>query len=772
MLQAKNAAFETAVGRKSVHVLRCLNFALPDTGLVVFTGESGSGKTALLHLLALIDKPSRGEILIDGENTAHWKENRRSAYRRECALTDDSLLSLDTTLFENMVQSCTLAGFRRREARSKAREMLRIFSPDAFSDAYPRDLSSEQKKLAVLCFAIVREPSVLLADEPTDGLSSENAEKILGILRKESSDRLVIVATRDRNLFNEDARIIEIENGQIASDTDEDFSASANPHAPIAGVGVGECFRMALSNLHKPKSRAILRTLSAFSAAFLCTIFFAAFGGAEEKAESVEAEILSAYPVTLTEESIPSGNLSSLADWLDNRMDADSISVQRRYAITAKIYSADASADSRTALNCSENDTLWTQLPEGESLREARYALVSGRWPERYDEAVVLLNSAGQIDEACLRALGLDKETNFNVSYTDLLRLSYRVLLPTDEYIQNVDGTWGYMGTDEAVLSAQISAAQRLNIVGILRPKDNSSGGVGYLPSLSEWMVQTVLTSDIVQAQTASPDIDVLTGLPFDSAGVNTLDEAGQRASLRSYVVGLTPSAQVVMYESLTGTSIETEQVQDALLQTVSALTGDDLSRAFTDFIASGVSTSSLENNLRAFGAEAAQTVSELRLYASSFSAREQLTAALCDYSETVSYSDTAAGIVQPGEELLENSSGMYHVGEILAALASVLLIVFVSASAVGARSNEFFSLKILGMNKPQSIAGTEGILLGFLGSLFGSVLAFVLCRVIESVGGITFSIPISTVALIALAGTFASWISAVMAVLYTASKR
>ena len=70
MIQLKNAALESSAGKKSVHALRCLNVTLPETGLVVLTGVSGSGKTALLHLLALRETPSRGEILIGGENTA------------------------------------------------------------------------------------------------------------------------------------------------------------------------------------------------------------------------------------------------------------------------------------------------------------------------------------------------------------------------------------------------------------------------------------------------------------------------------------------------------------------------------------------------------------------------------------------------------------------------------------------------------------------------------------------------------------------------------
>ena len=101
MLQLKNAALESAAGKRSVHALRCLHLVLPDTGLVVLTGASGSGKTALLRLLAMTEIPSRGEIFIGGENTARWSESRRSAWRRECAAADEALLLVYETLLSS-----------------------------------------------------------------------------------------------------------------------------------------------------------------------------------------------------------------------------------------------------------------------------------------------------------------------------------------------------------------------------------------------------------------------------------------------------------------------------------------------------------------------------------------------------------------------------------------------------------------------------------------------------------------------------------------------
>lgn len=389
------------------------------------------------------------------------------------------------------------------------------------------------------------------------------------------------------------------------------------------------------------------------------------------------------------------------------------------------------------ALNSEENNTLWTQLPEGEDLRQMRYTLAAGRWPERYDEAAVLLDARGKVDESCLRSLGLDPEANANISYTELLRLSFRVLLPTDEYVQNVDGTWGYMGGDTAYLTAKIASSQRLNIVGILcpageTPGESLTGGAAYLPELMTWTVETVLGSDIVKAQTASPDTDVLTGLPFDTEGVYAQDESRDSAPRwRGFAVGQTPAQQAAMVLDLTGTATETERAQDALLQTIASLSGEALENAFARYIASGVSSGSLEGNLRAFGAEAAQTVTQLRLYADSFSAREALGAVLRGYAETVTYADAASGLVQPGMALMESAEKTDRLGMALAGVLAGAFIVLVSALAASARRRELWQLRMLGLSSPQGIVGAESLLLGLFGGVLGAGAAWALCALL-----------------------------------------
>ena len=775
MLQLKNAALESAAGKRSVHALRCLNLVLPETGFVVLTGASGSGKTALLHLLAMTEEPSRGEILVYGENTARWNEKRRAAWRREIAAADEALLFEDLTLGENAERAAVLAGFSRRDSRENAREALALFGLEGAAEVYPDRLSGEERRLGALACALARKSRVLLVDEPADGMSAESGETVRSALREAAKEQLVVAAARNADAFGEDVRVITLEDGQIVSDSDETGEKTAVRHESVAGASGAERLRMAFSNLKKKKSRVLPRLLAPFCAVLLVSLLFAAFAGGEQSAKNAETAMLSAYPVTLDRESVPSGDLNALGDWLDGHTDETTVSVQRRYAITPRIYSGDAAAGIE-ALNREENGTLWTQLPEGETLRQLRYTLVSGRWPERYDEAAVLLDERGRVDESCLKALGLDSTANANIGYTELLRLSFRVLLPSDEYVQNVDGTWGYMGGDEAYLSAKIAASQRLNIVGILRPAgeapgESSTGGAAYLPELMNWTVETVLGSALVQAQTASPDTDILTGLPFDTEGVYAQDEAGRRAALRGYAVGQTPAQQASIAAELTSAAVETERAKDVLLQTIAALSGDALENAFARYIASGVSSGSLEGNLRAFGAEAAQTVTQLRLYAANFPARETLGAVLRGYTETVTYSDPAAGIVQPGLTLLNSAADTDRLGAILAAILAGAAVVLVSALAASARKKELLRFRALGLAAPQGVIGAESLLLGLFGGVLGAGAAYAVCALLGALGGAALVLSWQTAAASALGAALLSWASGVLAASGTMKK-
>ena len=734
MLQLKNAGFDGAAGSKTVHVLTRVNLTLPARGRVLVTGPSGSGKTALLRLISGREQPSRGEILLDGESTHRWNDARRSAWRRRVAAASEDLLLPDRTLLQNAELSLRLAGWRGREMRQKAQEALAALGLGELSGSLPDELSGEERRLGALCCALVREPDVLLVDEPADGLEEKTANTVLSLLRSAGEERLVVIASRDGELFfGEDVRVVTLDKGQIDSDTGAGTSLPPVPTPAPAGLAGGGRLAMALGNLRRKNTRTTVRLLIPFLAVLALGLILAALGGAETEERSLQAETLAAYPITLTPENVPSGDLEPLADWLEGRIDGRSLSLQRSYAIQPWIFTYSSGEGARRISPVPGTDVnLWTELPEGENVLQARYRLVSGRWPRSYDEAVVILNSQGVLDGACLSALGIPPEEALRgLSYPELLRLSYRVILPTEEYVRNVDGTWGFMGGDSEFMAALAGRSLSLKIVGILEPGtdlagDTGVGGAAYMAGLTRWVVSSILDSELVKNQLADPDRDVVSGLPFDTAGVRTADVAARRAALQRRATALTAAEQAEMYYATTGQTVAETAAQDTLLRTFETMPEEELGRLYDQMIASGAAVSSLEDNLRSFGATAAETVSAVRIYANSFAARVTASSMLRSYSEPIAYEDEASGIIAAGAGVMSAAAGIYPVVRVLASVLAAAAVILSALLPVLPRRREMSVLRCRGLSSSAAagILTWESLLLGLVGSLAGALLA------------------------------------------------
>ena len=768
MLQLKNVGLDYASGKTTVHALRRINLTLPSAGLILITGGALSGKTALLRILAGTDLPSRGEILVDGENTAHWNEERRSAWRRRVGIADESLLLPDRTLGENAALSARLAGWQESDCRSKASAALALFAMEELRSRLPGELSRQERTLGALCCAMAREPELLLVDEPGDGVDTASRGSILSVLRRAAADRLVAVFSRDEKLFDggEDMTLV-LTDGEITAQWGELGARTAV--TPPAGLSFSRRFSASLGNLCRPRGRAGARLGGVFCAVLAVCLALSALTGLRQRERDLQAETLAAYPIVLTPNSVPAGELSDLADYLEREMDIHSASLQRTWAIAPRIYALNAAGDVTLVSPDTQTGTgLWSELPDGDTLQRSGYELVAGRWPSRYDEAAVLLDSQGGIDRACLQALGLTStDAAAGIGHTDLLRLSFRVMVPTGEYVKNVDGTWGYIGNDPAMLSAAVKSALPLKIVGVLRPAGNIGragvGGAVYLGDLTRWVINSVRESAVVKEQMSSPAHDVLTGQPFDPTAHETEPEA-QRQALHDYFVSLRSRQQAALAGELTGFEVEESAAQDTLLHYLDALTDQEVSALYQERIESLVSPSSLEYNLRAFGVLDSETLTGLRLYAGTFAARGELERLIALYPQRVVYSDDASSVMAAGAAVMESADRTVGVLGPLVCILGALGVLLASVLPVAARRRETAVLRILGLSGSgaASVLGLESLILGILGSAAGTLLALVLLRFTggELFGGVEWVLPWQTAAVTGSAAALLAGIS------------
>ena len=770
MLQLKNVGLDYPAGKEPVHALRRVNLTLAGAGLVLISGPSGSGKSALARIMAGLERPSRGEVLVDGENTARWSEERMSSWRRRVALADESLLLPDRTAEENICLSLRLAGWNKEDSRARAAEILGLFALETLSERPCAELSGREKRLIALCAALARDPEILLTEAPGEGVGPETRGGILSVLRRAAGGRVVAVFTRDETLFDggEDMTL-RLEEGEIVSSEGE-LTAPETAAAPPAGLSGGGRLAAAVRNLTRPGSRAATRLGGIFLTVLAMCLALAAIYGSMVHNDILQSETLAAYPIVLTPESVASGDLEALAKYLEADMDIHSASLQRAWAISPRIYSLNAKGDvSLVSPDVQSGTGLWTEMPDGEALQHARYELVSGRWPSRYDEAAVLLDSQGGLDRACMQALGLSSgEASAGVSFTDLLRLSFRVMLPTDEYVKNVDGTWGYIGQDPAVLAAAVRSALPLKIVGVLRPARNAGvtqvGGAVYMGDLTRWVINSVQESAIVREQLSDETRDVLTGRAFDASAFLT-DPMEQRQALSRYALGLRSAEQAELYLAVTGVNVEEKSAQDALLQTIEGMSDPQIAELFKKVIQEVASPLRLEDNLRAFGVLDAETLTALRLYAGSFAYRGELETLLANYPQRVSYVDEASGIIASGSALTEASRATLRALAVLTGLLGIAGVALASGGPVSGRRRECAVLRCLGLSGPgaASILGIEGFFLGLLGGAAGVLAALVLLRFTGGAlfGGVTWSMPWPQAAVIAAGAAILSDLSA-----------
>ena len=160
MLQLKNVGLDYPAGGSTAHALRRINLTLSGPGLMLIHGPSGSGKSALLRLIAGQEEPSRGEIAVDGENTARWNEARRSSWRRRVGEASEALLLSDRTAAENAVLSARMAGWKGSDARAQAADALAALGLTERAEALPGEMTALERKLTALACALARDPAL------------------------------------------------------------------------------------------------------------------------------------------------------------------------------------------------------------------------------------------------------------------------------------------------------------------------------------------------------------------------------------------------------------------------------------------------------------------------------------------------------------------------------------------------------------------------------------------------------------------------------------
>ena len=205
---------------KKINVLKKINYNFKKGKIYSLMGPSGSGKSTLLNLLSLIDRPSSGFLSFENKKIDFNDSTQNDLLRANkigIIYQQDNLLP-DFTSLENIYLAGLAAGQNKASSILKAKALLKKVGLINRLNHYPSELSGGEKQRVSIARAVINEPEIILADEPTGSLDHETAKEIFDILKKQlNKDRIVIFATHNRFFANKSDCLLEIVNGNIKS---------------------------------------------------------------------------------------------------------------------------------------------------------------------------------------------------------------------------------------------------------------------------------------------------------------------------------------------------------------------------------------------------------------------------------------------------------------------------------------------------------------------------------------------------------------------------
>jgi len=218
-------------GVEEIVVLQDLALRVPEGEYLALMGPSGSGKTTLLNLIAGIDAPTRGQIVVGGVDIARLSQSQLARWRAESVGFIFQLYNLIPVLtaFENVELPLLLTRLSKKERREHVKTALSIVGLGDRMDHYPRQLSGGQEQRVAIARAIVTDPKLLVADEPTGDLDAKSGEEVLTLLNRLNKEfgKTIVMVTHDPKAAAHAHRLVHLEKGVLVD----------QPHAPEAPSG-------------------------------------------------------------------------------------------------------------------------------------------------------------------------------------------------------------------------------------------------------------------------------------------------------------------------------------------------------------------------------------------------------------------------------------------------------------------------------------------------------------------------------------------------------
>lgn len=337
MLKLQNLTKTYGSGETVVRALKGVTLDFPETGVVSILGASGCGKTTLLNIIGGLDRQTDGEMFIDGVPSSSYGSSDWNSYRNERVgfVFQNYYLIPHLNVLENVKIAMNISGLSSKEQKEKAVVALRRVGLSDQLHKKPRQLSGGQAQRAAIARAIANKPKIILADEPTGALDSENSVQVLELLKELSADTLVIIVTHNSELAYEYSdRIIKMKDGLVEEDVLLSQPVESSVPAPVSApapekavvskkrkkrptMSLGAAFTASLKNLYHKKGRTIITAIAGCLGVISISVILGLNSGFSVYAENYRRDSLSKYPITVAKTHSSLSDLEDMFRYVD-----------------------------------------------------------------------------------------------------------------------------------------------------------------------------------------------------------------------------------------------------------------------------------------------------------------------------------------------------------------------------------------------------------------------------------------------------------------------
>ena len=475
MLQLQHISKVYHTANQEFHALKDISIRFRENEFVSILGQSGSGKTTLLNIIGGLDQYTSGDLLIQGKSTKQFKDRDWDSYRNHTigfVFQSYNLIGHQTAL-SNVEIAMTLSGVSKAERKKRAIEALERVGLKDHLYKKPNQMSGGQMQRIAIARALVNNPKVVLADEPTGALDSETSVQIMELLKDIAKERLVIMVTHNPKLAQTySTRIVQVLDGNILSDSNPFEPTEETKQGDIQFTKTKMSFMTALAlsfnNLLTKKGRTFLTAFAGSIGIIGIALILALSNGVSDYVKKVQEDTLVSLPLTISEQNqsnllatspdlsdkpykdnnelgvntvltnllkkqIGKNDIASFKAYLDEH--ASEVAkltkdIRYQYNLQPYIYASDTSNGPKSILPsniASEVDTTnqtikgylqnidyWSQLSGDEEMLNAQYDVLEGRLPKDKSEIVLIVDEDNQISDLLLYSLRIKDPSELN----------------------------------------------------------------------------------------------------------------------------------------------------------------------------------------------------------------------------------------------------------------------------------------------------------------------------------------------------------------------